>query len=102
MKQQYTMEERMEETIVVIQQGAANQNDAQESDNKMFDKVAACGEDDYQNELKLFSTVVDKEKESYYDDDDDAPPDNYDYDYGDIALTFEELEAKYGVLTFSE
>lgn len=53
-----------------------------------FDKF---GSDD-QDVLKLFFSTIDKEE-----DEEDKTD-----EFGDIALTFEELEKKYGKLTFSE
>ena len=56
--------------------------------NNAFDKFS---EDD-QNVLKLFFSTIDKEEEAEEEDN----------EFGDIALTFEELEKKYGKLTFSQ
>jgi hypothetical protein len=53
-----------------------------------FDKF---GSED-QDALKLFFSTIDKEEDAEDKND----------EFGDIALTFEELEKKYGKLTFSE
>jgi len=53
-----------------------------------FDKF---GSED-QDVLKLFFSTIDKEEDAEDKND----------EFGDIALTFEELEKKYGKLTFSE
>jgi hypothetical protein len=58
-------------------------------ENNAFDKFR---EDD-QDVLRLFFSTVDKEKQEEEDETNE---------FGDIALTFDELEKKYGKLTFSE
>jgi len=57
-----------------------------EQENNAFNKF---GPDD-QDALRLFFSTIDKEEEAE------------DNEFGDIALTFDELEQKYGKLTFSE
>ena len=57
-------------------------------ENNAFDKF---GPED-QDALRLLFSTIDKEKEEEEEDN----------EFGDIALTFEELEKKYGKLTFSE
>jgi hypothetical protein len=59
-----------------------------EQENNKFNKF---GSDD-QDVLRLFFSSIDKEK-------DEEDKNN---EFGDIALSFEELEKKYGKLTFSE
>lgn len=59
-----------------------------DKENNEFNKF---GPDD-QDALRLFFSTVDKEKQEEDKTD----------EFGDIALTFEELEKKYGKLTFSE
>ena len=61
-----------------------------EKKENAFDKF---GEDD-QDALRLFFSVIDKEEQEEEQDKNN--------EFGDIALTFEELEKKYGKLTFSE
>jgi hypothetical protein len=57
-----------------------------EQEKNVFDKF---GSDD-QDVLRLFLSTIDKEKEDNTNE------------FGDIALSFDELEKKYGKLTFSE
>ena len=57
-----------------------------DKENNEFNKF---GPDD-QDALRLFFSTIDKEEEAE------------DNEFGDIALTFDELEQKYGKLTFSE
>jgi len=60
------------------------------TDNKKRENAFDKFREDDQDALRLFFSTIDKEEEEE------------DNEFGDIALTFEELEKKYGKLTFSE
>ena len=62
------------------------------TDNKKRENAFDKFREDDQDALRLFFSTIDKDKEE----------EDKNNEFGDIALTFEELEQKYGKLTFSE